>query len=81
MDKTIAVFGVTGQQGSWVALAFKESGYKVIGITRDASSPKAKGLPYEIRQGDLCDENEVAEVVKGCSVVFALTQPSSDWRG
>ncbi len=42
-DKTIVVFGVTGNQGGSAARYLLADGWRVVGITRDPASTKAKG--------------------------------------
>jgi len=69
------VFGVTGNQGQWVAKSFSTRGFQVIGITRDVNSDKAKRVSYELRVADMRDPDQVAKAVEDCDVVFGVTQP------
>lgn len=80
MDRqSVAVFGITGQQGSWAARFFLEAGWRVVGISRSGeqlSDPHLQGA--EMRAGDLTDAESVRKAVHDCHVVFAITNP---WKG
>lgn len=75
-DKVIVVFGVTGQQGSWVARIFKEEGWKVIGVSSrpGTKAPKEVG-DIEMRTADLRNAKQVADASRGADVVFGVTNP------
>lgn len=77
MSKLIVVLGVTGNQGGSVAQAFlKDSDYRVRGVTRNASSPKAQELAsqgIEIVQADLEDTPTIVSAFKGANVIFSVT--------
>jgi saccharopine dehydrogenase-like NADP-dependent oxidoreductase len=69
MSKVIAVFGATGAQGGSVALELlkEPSKWKVVVVTRNANSEKAKELQTlgaEVRIGDLDNIGEVEAVLK-----------------
>ena len=81
MDEKIAVIaGATGYIGKFAVLAFKEAGYRVRAITRDAARLAAPGPFHAPGVTDSCDEVIVAEVTKpetlagvldGAEVVFS----------
>jgi uncharacterized protein YbjT (DUF2867 family) len=59
MSKLIAIMGVTGQQGGGAVDAMLSAGWKVRGITRDASNAKATDLikkGVEIVEANASDE-------------------------
>jgi uncharacterized protein YbjT (DUF2867 family) len=78
MDKekdAILVVGATGQQGGAVAKELAAKGYRVRGMTRDASSDKARALssigvtPVE---GNLDDDASLARALRGAWGVFGV---------
>ncbi|KAH8881212.1 NAD(P)-binding protein [Thozetella sp. PMI_491] len=77
-QKLIVVVGATGNQGGSVALRFLDDPkFRVRGLTRDLSSPKAKALAsrgIEMVQADLSDLENLKSVFKGANVIFSVTQ-------
>ncbi|KAI1512229.1 NmrA multi-domain protein [Pyrenophora tritici-repentis] len=77
MTKTIAVVGVTGNQGSSVARVFlNEPGWKVRGITRDpskSSATKMSSQGVEVLAGDLDDLESLKKAFQGANVIFGTT--------
>lgn len=79
--KIITVFGATGNQGASVVNIFlndpKLNGdWAVRGVTRDASSDRAKALAakgVDVVGGDLDDKTTLVEAMKGASAAFAMT--------
>jgi uncharacterized protein YbjT (DUF2867 family) len=68
--RTVVVFGVTGQQGSWTAKAFHDAGWHVIGVSR---SPKLAKHCDEMRSADIESAEQVAKACAGAEVVFGVT--------
>lgn len=78
-DKTVLVFGATGQQGGSVAAALLANGWRVRAFVRDLHSKKAEALAArgaELVHGELADTQSVREAVAGAYGVFSI-QPSS----
>ncbi|KAF4625309.1 hypothetical protein G7Y89_g12857 [Cudoniella acicularis] len=76
MAKTIAVLGVTGNQGGSVATHFLSLGWNVRGITRNASSSKALALAQQgisIVTADLDTPSTLIPAFSGAHVIFAIT--------
>jgi len=79
--ETIAVVGVTGQQGGAVmrALLAKAPGCRIRGITRDASTARAQaaiavlGARGALVEADLDKVESLTLMFKGCSAVFGVT--------
>ncbi|KAG8842652.1 hypothetical protein FRB96_004940 [Tulasnella sp. 330] len=76
----VVVIGVTGQQGGSVASALIDSAkpYRIVGLTRDASKPKAKAWTergVNILQVNISAENgsSIIKAFEGADVVFAVT--------
>eukprot|EP00897_Mesotaenium_endlicherianum_P000186 jgi/Mesen1/10168/ME000076S09677 len=76
----IAIFGVTGSQGSSVAKALVKSGkYCVRGVTRDPLSAKAKSLSQEVGgkiefvKADQGNYEELKAAFQGAYGVYAMT--------
>ncbi|TQN63850.1 NmrA-like family domain-containing protein 1, partial [Colletotrichum shisoi] len=76
-SKLIVICGVTGNQGRSVAEAFlKEAGWKVRGITRDATKPDSVALAskgVEVVEGDLNNAETLKTAFRGASVIFGNT--------
>ncbi|KAH7117829.1 hypothetical protein B0J11DRAFT_93179 [Dendryphion nanum] len=76
-NKTIAIVGITGNQGSSVAEVFLAlPGWNVRGISRDPSKPSAqkwiaKGV--EVVQGDLDNPSSLKTAFKDAHVIFGTT--------
>jgi len=76
MSKTIAVVGVTGNQGGSVARTFLKKSWVVRGITRNVSSAAAQALSAQgitIVAADLDDPSSLVPAFSGAHVIFALT--------
>ncbi|KAF2002615.1 NAD(P)-binding protein [Amniculicola lignicola CBS 123094] len=77
MTKTIVIVGVTGAQGSSVAHTFLSlPGWKVRGISRNASSPAAQALTakgVEIIEADVNDKASLFAPFEGANVIFSNT--------
>jgi len=74
-SKTIFVTGVTGHQGGAVARSLINAGFKVKGLTRNASSLAAqilKKLHIEIVQGDLNDPDTFRNHIRGAYGIFTV---------
>ncbi|WVQ78563.1 hypothetical protein IAT38_000649 [Cryptococcus sp. DSM 104549] len=75
-SKTIVVFTATGAQGSSVASALSEAGYKIRGLTRDVNGKSAAGLKekgYEVARADLADAESYKPALKGAYGAFVNT--------
>lgn len=71
----ILITGATGQQGGATARALLAAGHKVVAMTRNPSSPKAKelaALGAELVQADLDDEVSLRSALEGKWGVFAV---------
>ena len=63
------IFGITGQDGSYLAELFLEKGYEVVGITRRVSVPTLIRVTHilpkiKIIEGDITDAFSVSNVIK-----------------
>jgi hypothetical protein len=82
--KTIAIVGITGNQGGSVAdLFLREPGFQVRGITRDPSKPAAqewakKGV--ELVKGELDDIESLKKAFSGAQYVFGTTDFWSNFQ-
>ncbi|OQE41399.1 hypothetical protein PENCOP_c005G00817 [Penicillium coprophilum] len=72
--RAIAVIGATGNQGGSVARSLLENeAFEVRCITRDASSPQAKGLlsrGASVIQADATQRSELEKAISGCYGLF-----------
>lgn len=78
-NRTVLVFGATGQQGGSVANALRDAGWHVRALVRDPSSEKARALAgkgVEVVAGDLADKGSIESAMTGVYGVFSV-QPSS----
>jgi uncharacterized protein YbjT (DUF2867 family) len=78
-NRTILVFGATGQQGGSVAQALQVAGWSVRALVRDPQSARARALAgqgIETVRGDLADPVSVQAAMQGAYGVFSV-QPSS----
>jgi GDPmannose 4,6-dehydratase len=69
MSKTALITGITGQDGSYLAEHLLAKGYRVVGMTRRASTVSHERIAHladdlEIVQGDLLDQNSLAEALR-----------------
>ncbi|RUS15650.1 hypothetical protein BC937DRAFT_92184 [Endogone sp. FLAS-F59071] len=74
--KLITVIGITGKQGGAVAKHLLQSGFKVRGLTREVSTPKAKSWAekgVEIVAADLDDVESLKSAFQGTYGVFLVT--------
>lgn len=84
MVTKVAVLGATGQQGGAVAKALDEGGIKVVAITRNPGSEKAKELASRafpntvVRSADLNDVDSLAAAFDGCDGAFVI---ANFWEG
>ncbi|GKT41492.1 NmrA-like family domain-containing protein 1 [Colletotrichum spaethianum] len=76
-SKLIVICGVTGNQGRSVAQEFlKEAGWKVRGITRDATKPDSVALAsqgVEIVEGNLDNFETLKAAFQGANAIFGNT--------
>ena len=78
MQKNVLVFGATGQQGGAVTRALIKNGHRVVGLTRNANSEKAKaliGTGVDLKEGNLHNASDLINLMKEVDAVFALTTP------
>lgn len=78
-DKTVLVFGATGQQGGAVACALRSRGWRVRALVRDPGGARAQALAVqgiEPVRGDLADPPSLETAMTGAHGVFSV-QPSS----
>lgn len=78
-DRTVLVFGATGQQGGSVASALRSRGWRVKALVRDTATDKAEALAargIEPVRGDLADRPSIEAAMSGVYGVFSV-QPSS----
>ncbi|MGY6564651.1 MAG: NmrA/HSCARG family protein [Halomonadaceae bacterium] len=78
-EKTVLVFGATGQQGGAVARALRSTGWRVRALVREPASEKAKVLEatgVELYRGDFTNAASIETAMSGVYGVFSV-QPSS----
>ncbi|MBB3948846.1 NmrA/HSCARG family protein [Aureimonas jatrophae] len=78
-NRTVLVFGATGQQGGAVASELLSRGWSVRALVRDPSAETAKrlgDLGTTVVAGDLADAASVRSAMRGAYGVFSV-QPSS----
>lgn len=78
-DRTILVFGATGQQGGSAATALLKAGWRVRALVRNPAAPKAVALREagaELMRGDFADTASLRAAMAGAYGVFSV-QPSS----
>ncbi|WP_199192507.1 NmrA family NAD(P)-binding protein [Chlorogloea sp. CCALA 695] len=79
LDKTVLVFGATGQQGGSVASALRSNGWRVKALVRDPNTDKSEAIAaqgIELVRGDLTDVPSIQAAMVGIYGVFSV-QPSS----
>jgi uncharacterized protein YbjT (DUF2867 family) len=77
-DKTILVFGATGQQGGAVARHLRARGWHVRALVRDPHQASAQALEdqgVELVQGDLDQPASLRAAMKGVYGVFSVQTP------
>ncbi|TBL78630.1 NmrA/HSCARG family protein [Paenibacillus thalictri] len=80
-NKTILVFGATGQQGGSVARHLLAGGWKVRAFTRDAAGAAAKELALqgaELYEGDMADRAALEQAMQDIYGVFSVQPPVWD---
>jgi uncharacterized protein YbjT (DUF2867 family) len=73
--ETIVVCGVTGRQGGAVARHLVADGWHVLGLTRNASSPKARGIAdggVEVVQADMADRAALDRALAGAYGLYSV---------
>jgi GDPmannose 4,6-dehydratase len=77
MGKRALIFGITGQDGSYLAELLLGKGYEVHGVIRRASSFNTGRIDHLIEQGDIPFALHYGDVTDGSSVnsVIAKTRP------
>jgi uncharacterized protein YbjT (DUF2867 family) len=78
-ERTVLVFGATGQQGGAVATALREAGWQIRAFVRDPQSDAAQALAVAgctLACGDMADRGSVEAAINGVYGVFSV-QPSS----
>ncbi|KAF4539861.1 NmrA-like family protein [Lasiodiplodia theobromae] len=80
MTKLLVIIGITGNQGGSVAVRFlKDPTYRIRGITRNPSSPRAVALAaqgVELVRADLDDDSDpsaLTTALAGANLVFSVT--------
>ena len=79
INKTVLVFGSTGQQGGAVAKAMRTNGWSVRALVRQLDGAKAKELEangIELHHGAFSDISSIEKAMSGAYGVFSV-QPSS----
>ncbi len=82
-DKTVLVFGATGQQGGSVAAALRGAGWPVRALVRRPDSPAARALDalgVDVVPGDLHKPSTLQSAMTGVYGVFSM-QPSAGQPG
>lgn len=77
-SKLILVTGATGSQGGAVVQALLKQGWRVRGMTRNASSPAAGLLRQqgvEIVVGDFTDQDSLVRAARDVDTIFTMTTP------
>ena len=81
----IAVLGATGAQGGAVAKALSDKGVKVVAITRNPDSDKAKALKERegtiVRKADLNDVDSLVAAFDGCDGAYIMANYWEDMSG
>jgi uncharacterized protein YbjT (DUF2867 family) len=80
-NKTVLVFGATGQQGGAVANHLLADGWQVRAFTRDPSSRAAQALARagaQLVSGDMRDRASLDRAMQGVYGVFSVQPP--DWN-
>ena len=63
------IFGITGQDGSYLAELLLEKGYEVVGVTRRTSTPNTSNINHILQnivlvEGDVTDGFNVAKIIE-----------------
>jgi putative NADH-flavin reductase len=76
----VTLFGATGKAGARILKELLARGHQVTAVVRDlAKLPPRPGLT--LRKGDLSDENQVAEAVRGTEAVVSAYGPGLNSPG
>lgn len=78
-ERTVLVFGATGQQGGSVVTALLQAGWQVRALVRDPATQKSVDLHaagVDVVQGDFADSASIRSAMQGVHGVFSV-QPSS----
>ena len=76
----ILVTGATGFFGGNLARQLAQSGERVRVLVRDGRRPIAlDGLPYEVADGDIRDDQALARAVRGCRQVYHAAASIAMW--
>lgn len=75
--KLLVIIGITGNQGGSVASTFlSDPTYRIRGISRNPSSPRAIALSnqgIEFVKADLHDVNSLEKAFQGANLIFSVT--------
>ena len=68
MSKKALIFGVTGQDGSYLAELLLENGYEVHGLVRRSATGNTRNIDHilneiHIHRGDLADTTSIYRVI------------------
>ena len=89
MKKKALIFGITGQDGSYLAELLLKKGYIVHGVKRRSSSintnrvdhiyqdPHQKNRKFILHYGDVTDSTSVSQIIKKLSLMKFITLPHS----
>ena len=63
------IFGITGQDGSYLAELLLNKGYEVVGVTRRTSTPNTSNINHvlqniELVEGDVTDGFNVSKIIE-----------------
>lgn len=76
----VLVTGANGFIGAAVVRALLDRGYAVRALVRAGSDVRnLDGLPVELKVGDVRDEREMRQAVRGCELVFHVAALYSFW--
>ena len=76
--KTVAIFGATGRTGKHLVQQALERGYYVRALARDPGKLATKDERLVVIQGNLSDNECVAQVVAGADTVLSVLGPTSN---
>lgn len=80
-EKSALILGITGGFGRHVALALKEKGWKVTGVTRSLSKLDPELKQFDILEGDATNERYLSEIAKNHQVlVYGLNPEYHLWK-
>ena len=72
MTETIAIFGGTGQTGTYAVAYALEKGYKVQMLVRNASKVTTKNANLTVIEGGITDKEALAKTIKGATYVVSF---------